>query len=76
MEVSELATMVNDRFDKLDERIKELHEAREKFSDECRVRHTDIDKDITSLRERQGIIGVIIVTISTAVAGAISYLRG
>ncbi len=71
MELKELAEIMNGRFDDLCGKIKELKTDQKDFEEKCRVRHTDLDKDMAVVKTRQGIIGMI----SAAVGGAIGLIR-
>lgn len=75
MEVRELAEIMNGRFNDLCKKIEDMNRENDKFRDDCRIRHTDLDKDMTKVKERQGILAVITGAISAALGGAIGLLR-
>ena len=75
MTVEELAVIVKEGFDRMEKQFDGLYDSREKFSDECRKRHTEIDKSLSAQNVRQSIVGVIAVAIASAIAGLVSWIQ-
>lgn len=75
MEVLELAEIVNGRFNDLCRKIDELKNEQDKRDDACRVRHTELDRDMTKVKERQSILAVITGGVATALGGMLGWLK-
>ena len=75
MEIHELAAMVEKRLDCIEEKIDRLWDADGHQKEDCRARHTELDRNVERLKERGRIGAYIIFIVATAVAATVSWVQ-